>query len=196
VNGFEAYKTYLGLKLHFSEPSYDFSKYNGKVKASVASFNNRKDRLFFERLSTQKKDNEIIDFFVSNFTSLDDPSKLWIGDIIRDGNKNYIEWQKRIQSLSYIFEQELKNVFEGKNFLDLIEIKGNRHPQIFKEYLMKNISLESLVILDKILKITEKFDPVLLDPVWELNSNKIKKYSSLLKIESQKYKDIIRKVLL
>jgi hypothetical protein len=196
VNGFEAYKTYLGLKLHFSEPSYDFSKYNGKVKASVASFNNRKDRLFFERLSTQKKDNEIIDFFVSNFTSLDDPSKLWIGDIIRDGNKNYIEWQKRIQSLSYIFEQELKNVFEGKNFLDLIEIKGNRHPQIFKEYLMKNLSLESLVILDKILKITEKFDPVLLDPVWELNSNKIKKYSSLLKIESQKYKDIIRKVLL
>ena len=196
MNGFEAYKTYLGLKLHFSEPSYDFSKYNGKVKASVASFNNRKDRLFFERLSTQKKDNEIIDFFVSNFTSLDDPSKLWIGDIIRDGNKNYIEWQKRIQSLSYIFEQELKNVFEGKNFLDLIEIKGNRHPQIFKEYLMKNISLESLVILDKILKITEKFDPVLLDPVWELNSNKIKKYSSLLKIESQKYKDIIRKVLL
>jgi hypothetical protein len=196
VNGFEAYKTYLGLKLHFSEPSYDFSKYNGKVKASVASFNNRKDRLFFERLSTQKKDNEIIDFFVSNFTSLDDPSKLWIGDIIRDGNKNYIEWQKRIQSLSYIFEQELKNVFEGKNFLDLIEIKGNRHPQIFKEYLMKNLSLETLVILDKILKITEKFDPVLLDPVWELNSNKIKKYSSLLKIESQKYKDIIRKVLL
>lgn len=196
MNGFEAYKTYLGLKLHFSEPSYDFSKYNGKVKASVASFNNRKDRLFFERLSTQKKDNEIIDFFVSNFTSLDDPSKLWIGDIIRDGNKNYIEWQKRIQSLSYIFEQELKNVFEGKNFLDLIEIKGNRHPQIFKEYLMKNLSLESLVILDKILKITEKFDPVLLDPVWELNSNKIKKYSSLLKIESQKYKDIIRKVLL
>lgn len=196
MNGFEAYKTYLGLKLHFSEPSYDFSKYNGKVKASVASFNNRKDRLFFERLSTQKKDNEIIDFFVSNFTSLDDPSKLWIGDIIRDGNKNYIEWQKRIQSLSYIFEQELKNVFEGKNFLDLIEIKGNRHPQIFKEYLMKNLSLETLVILDKILKITEKFDPVLLDPVWELNSNKIKKYSSLLKIESQKYKDIIRKVLL
>lgn len=196
MNGFEAYKTYLGLKLHFSQPSYDFSKYNGKVKASVSSFNKRKDRLFFERLSTQKKDNEIIDFFVSNFTSLDDPSKLWIGDIIRDGNTNYAEWQKRIQSLSYIFEQELRAVFEGKNFLDFIEVKGNKHPQIFKEYLIKNLSLETLVILDKILHITDKFDPVLLDPVWELNSNKIKKYSLLLKVEPQKYKNIIRKILL
>lgn len=196
MNGFEAYKTYLGLKLHFSQPSYDFSKYNGKVKASVSSYNNRKDRLFFERLSTQKKDQEIIDFFVSNFTSLDDPSRLWIGDIIRSGNSNYLEWQKRIQSLSYIFEQEIKNVFEGNNFLDFIEVKGNKHPKIFREYLARNLSLETMVILDKILHLTDKFDKVLIDPVWEVNSNKIKKYSNLLQVDVQKYKDIIRKVLL
>jgi hypothetical protein len=41
-----------------------------------------------------------------------------------------------------------------------------------------------------------KFDGKLSDPVWGLVSNKIKKYSPFLKIDLNKYKDILRKVLL
>ena len=32
VSPFEAYQTYLALKQHFTRPSYDYFKYNGKVK--------------------------------------------------------------------------------------------------------------------------------------------------------------------
>lgn len=196
VTPHETYKTYIALKNHFSSDKYDYHKYNGNVKASIQSFHKRKDRLFFERLSRQKKDDEIIDFFVSNFISSTDPSSLWIGDIIKNGNEIYLEWKKKRQSLSYVFESDLRNVFEGKNFLEFINLKNNKHPKLVKEYFSGNLSLETMVILDKMIHYREKFDKQLLDPIWELISMKIKKYSPFLVIDLDKYKNIIRKVLL
>lgn len=46
---FEVYVNYLALKSHFSSPKYDYFKYNKKVRASLTSFNKRKDRYFFEK---------------------------------------------------------------------------------------------------------------------------------------------------
>jgi hypothetical protein len=196
VTPHETYKTYLALKQHFTNDTYDFIKYNGKIKASIESFHKRKDRLFFEKLSRKNKDDEIVDFFVSNFVSSSDPSSLWIGDIIKNGNENYLDWQKKTQSLSYLFEQDLRKVFEGKNFLEFLKIENNKHPKILKEYLSGNLMLETIVILDQMLNYREKFDLKLIDPVWELVSKKIKKYSPFLKIDVDKYKNILRKVLL
>lgn len=196
VTPHETYKTYLAIKQHFTKDTYDFIKYNGKIKASIESFHKRKDRLFFEKLSRKNKDDEIVDFFVSNFVASSDPSSLWIGDIIKNGNDNYIDWQKKTQSLSYLFEQDLRKVFEGKNFLDFLKIENNKHPKILKEYLSGNLMLETMVILDQMLTYREKFDLKLIDPVWELVSKKIKKYSPFLRIDVDKYKDILRKVLL
>ncbi|MEN9301743.1 MAG: Synechococcus phage Bellamy [Bacteroidota bacterium] len=196
VTPHETYKTYLAIKQHFTNDTYDFIKYNGKIKASVESFHKRKDRLFFEKLSRKNKDEEIVDFFVSNFISSHDPSSLWIGDIIKNGNENYLDWQKKTQSLSYLFEQDLRKVFEGKNFLEFLNIENNKHPKILKEYLSDNLMLETMVILDQMLNYREKFDLKLIDPVWELVSKKIKKYSPFLKVDMDKYKNILRKVLL
>ena len=196
VTPHETYKTYLALKQHFSNETYDFIKYNGKIKASIDSFHKRKDRLFFEKLSRQKKDDEIVEFFVSNFVSSSDPSSLWIGDIIHNGNERYLDWQKRNQSLTYLFEQDLRNVFEGKNFLDFLKIENNKHPKLLKEYLSGNLMLETLVILDQMIEYRKKFDEKLFDPIWELTSKKIRKYSPFLKVDLDKYKDILRKVLL
>lgn len=196
VTPHETYKTYLAIKQHFTNDTYDFIKYNGKIKASIESFNKRKDRLFFEKLSRKNKDDEIVDFFVSNFASSSDPSSLWIGDIIKNGSDNYTNWQKKTQSLSYLFEQDLRKVFEGKNFLEYLKIGNNRHPKILKEYLSGNLMLETMVILDQMLNYREKFDLKLIDPVWELVSKKIKKYSPFLRVDVDKYKDILRKVLL
>lgn len=196
VTPHETFKQYLALKRHFTSDNYDYHKYNGKIKSSVETFHKRKDRLFFEKLSRQKKDEEIVDFFVSNFTSSTDPSSLWIGDIIKNGNDTYLEWQKRNQSLSYFFEQDLKNVFEGNNFLDYLKVENSKHPKLVKEYLSGNLLLETIVILDQMINYRTKFDGKLSDPVWGLVSNKIKKYSPFLKIDLNKYKDILRKVLL
>ena len=82
-DSFDAYKSYLGLKNHFTKPKYDYHKYCGKSRSSLQSFYKRRDRFFFEKLSRSKKDDaEVIEFFVSNFVACDDPQSLWIGEIM------------------------------------------------------------------------------------------------------------------
>lgn len=195
VTPIEAYKTYISIKNHFTKPNYDYLKYNGKVRAGEKSFYSRKDRFWFEKLSRQKKDNEILDFFISNFVSSNDPQTLWIGEIIRDGNSVYSEWMKKIQSLSYIFKEESQLLFDGNN-IDEIFNCSKGHPLVLKGFLGGKISLETLVIYDKIFLFRNIFDKKLLDPVWETVSLKIKKYSPFLNIDVLRYRKILKELVL
>ena len=52
-NGFDVYKTYLAIKLHFTTTAYDYHKYNGKVNTSLEQFTKRNDRYFFYKLSNK-----------------------------------------------------------------------------------------------------------------------------------------------
>ena len=196
VSPFDCYKSYLGLKNHFTKDKYDYHRYGGKSRASLESFYKRKDRFFFEKLSRQKDDSEVIEFFVSNFVSCDDPQSLWIGEIVRNGEQNYTDWKKRLQSLSYTFKSEVENVFSGKNFDEMFKIEGTRHPQLIKEHLGKNLSLESLVILNKILGFKKQFDSKLDDPVWKFLSMRIDKYDSFIHIDVFKFRSILKEVII
>ena len=195
VNPFETYKSYLGLKNHFTRENYDYHKYCGKSRASLKSFYRRKDRMFFERLSRQKKDNEVLDFFVSNFVSTTDPQTLWIGEIMRNGEKEYTDWKRKVQSLSYVFRDESENIFSSNKVDDVFDCSDG-HPIILKMFLNDEVSIETMVIYDKILKYTSDFDKKLKDPVWETVSLKIKKYSSFLNIDVNNYKKILKKFIL
>lgn len=196
VTPIETYKTYISLKNHFTRFDYDYLKYNGKVKAGEKSFYSRKDRFWFEKLSRQKKDKEIVDFFVANFSSAEDPQSLWIGEIIKSGNDTYMNWMKKIQALSYHFKSDIENVFSSQDFNKMFLITGSKHPLILKEFLKSNISLETLVILDKILGFKNNFDKKLNDPIWNSVSMKIQKYSPLLNIDVFKYKKILKDLVI
>jgi len=196
VTPIETYKTYISLKNHFTRLDYDYLKYNGKVKAGEKSFYSRKDRFWFEKLSRQKKDKEIVDFFVANFSSAEDPQSLWIGEIIKSGNDTYMNWMKKIQALSYHFKSDIENVFSSQDFNKMFLITGSKHPLILKEFLKSNISLETLVILDKILGFKNNFDKKLNDPIWNSVSMKIQKYSPLLNIDVFKYKKILKDLVI
>ena len=92
--------------------------------------------------------------------------------------------------MTYLFENE--SMFINKNnFEDLFSIKGHSHPEILKIYLQGNISIESMVILDVMLKYSKKFDKKLLDPVWETVGMKIQKYKPFLNINVDKFKKIL-----
>lgn len=191
---FDAYKTYLALKNHFTKPKYDYFKYAGKSRASVESFNKRKDKYWFERISRQKDDEEIKNFFLSNFVSVDNPSILWIGELIREGESCYKNWTKRQQSLSYMFRQESEDLLSQSNLEELLDT-SRQHPIILKKFLSGNISIETLTIWDKIFLFRNNFDQKLLDPVWEIVSLKIQKYSPFLNIDIQDYKKTLRNIV-
>lgn len=196
MNPFECYKIYLSIKNHFTKDSYDYHKYCGKSRATIQSFYKRKDRFWFEKISRQKSEKEILDFFVSNFVSCSDPQSLWIGEIIREGESNYKNWCKKIQSLSYIFKEEINSVFSDRNFDKVFEIEDGRHPQLLKDHLQGKISLESMIILDRILGYKREFDQKLQDPIWTFVSMKITKYSSFLHTDVFKFKKILKECVL
>jgi len=191
---FDAYKTYLALKNHFTKNNYDYHKYQGKVRANLDSFYKRKDRFWFEKLSRNKTDQEVIDFFIANFIHVGDPSSLWIGSIIHDGDTHYKDWQKRIQSLSYIFKEESEKLFKDYKFEQVFDCSKS-HPVLLKMFLGGKISLETMVIYDRIFLYGKNFDKKLKDPVWETVSLKIKKYSPFIHIDVFRYRKILKEVI-
>jgi len=190
---FDTYKTYLALKNHFTKDSYDYHKYQGKSRASLQSFYKRKDRFWFEKLSRQKEDKEVVDFFVANFTSCSDPQTVWIGEVIKEGEARYRSWQKRIQSLSYLFKEESQLLFDNR-FEEVFDCSKG-HPLLLKMFLVGKISLETLVIYDRIFLFGKNFDKKLKDPVWETVSMRIKKYSPFLHIDVFHYKKILKQIV-
>ena len=192
---FDAYRCYLSLKNHFTKDHYDYHKYRGKTRATVQAFYKRKDRFWFEKFARSKNDKEVEEFFVSNFIYSTDPATMWIGEMIKEGEGRYQEWQKKVQSLTYIFKEETESVFENKKMDDMFDCSKG-HPPILKSYLGGDISLESMVIYDRIFDYGKDFDKRLKDPVWETVSRKIKKYSPFLNIDVSRYKKILKEVII
>ena len=193
---FDAYRCYLSLKNHFTKDHYDYIKYRGKTRATVQAFYKRKDRFWFEKFARSKNDKEVEEFFVSNFIYSTDPATMWIGEMIKEGEGRYQEWQKKVQSLSYIFKEETSNLFADDNFGAMFAVDPPRHPTILKEYLGGKVSLETMVICDRIFEYRKDFDKKLNDPVWETVSRKIKKYKSFLNIDVPRYKKILKETVL
>ena len=192
---FDAYRCYLSLKNHFTKDHYDYHKYGGKTRATKQAFYKRKDRFWFEKFARKKNDKDVVEFFVSNFVSSTDPSTMWIGEMIREGEERYTHWKKKVQSMSYTFKEEINTLFENKQ-LDEIFDCSRGHPLILKSYLRGDTSLETLVICDRIFEYRKNFDKRLNDPVWETVSRKIKKYKPFLNIDVPKYKKILKEVVL
>jgi hypothetical protein len=194
VTPFETYQHYLSLKNHFTNPKYDFFKYGAKTRASIASFNKRRDKYWFEKTSRKYSDKEVVDFLVSNFVEADNASNLWIGEIINSGERKYADWMRRQQSLTYLFKEQSSELFLETKLEDALNCSKG-HPPVLKKFLSGKISIETLIIYDKIFLFGKKFDKKLSDPVWETVSLKMKKYSPFLNIDVFQFKKILREII-
>jgi hypothetical protein len=151
--------------------------------------------MWFEKISRQKSDKEVVDFFVSNFVSCNDPETLWIGEIIKEGEERYQQWQKKMQSLSYVFKEESQPLFEENKFEDIFNCSKG-HPVLLKKYLSGKISLETMVLLNKIFAYSKNFDKKLQDPVWKTVSRRVKKYDSFINTDVFRFKKILKEIIL
>lgn len=182
---------YLGVKLHFSNPKYDYFKFNGKVKSNQQSFEKRNDRYFFKKLATKFREKELLEFYVSNFLKGD----YWIGALVRDnGEKNYQEWKRIIDSITYTFSNDIDYLLEQvDNFDDLFLCRNNQHPEILKKYLSKKITLETLTIINNRLNFTSHFDKRINETlVWPEVKSKIQKYQPFLDVDYKKLHGILK----
>ena len=198
--GFDVYRTYLAMKQHFTKENFDFFQYDGKVRAKESTYLQRSDFYFFETLSRKLSDQEIKEYMLASFVSADDPSKVWIGDIKLRGKNCWLAWTKQNQSMQYLVKQDLSTMVDHMatkeyTFNDLFETMGG-HPPALRLYIQGRISLETLIILDMVLKFMSKWDKEMKDPLWELLSLKIKKYKPFLSIPTDKYRKLMKEMFL
>ena len=133
-------------------------------------------------------------FLVSNFVELDKP---WIGTLLlNEAEENYFKRTKVLQSLAYTFENDCKNVFEDvDNPNDVLKTDGD-YPILLKRSLHKDIQIETICILDKLLNFTKMWNKKIIDSIrWPDYSLKIDKYASFIPFNSVKYKLILKKIL-
>lgn len=195
ITAYETFQLYNALKLHFTG-NYDFFKYNGKSNVSVDSFEKRKDKYHFYKLSRKYTNkDDMRNFLIANFVEND---QMWVGDLLNDGgHDNYMRRQKVLQSLTYTFENDIKNVFDGvedKNAL--MRCKGGDYPPLLVNYLRREIQIETLCVLDKILGFIEPWNECISETIrWPGIRRKMQKYQPFISYDEVRLKLKLKEIL-
>ena len=196
--GFDAYKTYLALKQHFTS-DYDYFKYNGKVRAKSESFLKRNDKFFFRKLQKKYSKDELVEFFVSNFIV---GGNNWIGNLIsKESEDNYANWRKSSESITYNFHNDLcwLSDYCSKNDIsanDLIVVNKNDHPILLKLFLQNKITTETVIILDSVLGFVRYWNAKIDDIIWDEKKRLLNNYKSFVRYDIDKCKQLTKETLL
>ena len=192
--GYDAYCLYLAINNHFYSDSYDYFKYNGKVSAKLESFMKRKDKYHFAKLS-RKYNDELKDFLVANFSK----KKYYVRDLLEmECEKNYIEFKKRKQKLTYLITEEMRYLFDKYKHIDFcIGIKDGQHSNILREYLGGRITAETLVAADKIFGIFTDYDSMVSENfIWPKTRKRLDSLAPFLELEHKKLQTILQGIWL
>ena len=175
MTDFEAYRQFLALKLHFTSEHYDYFKYNGKHNATMASFEKRTDKRFFKKLV--RKNINITEYYVANLVN----GKEWISQF---EDSVWKDWLSRSQSIEYNFINEAEKLLTSAGNFDIIfNCDEGTHPKLLKAYFAKKISLETLVILDRLVRYRRVFDREIDESyIWPKVSMLIQKYEPFVKV--------------
>ena len=199
MTGFESYKLYLAIWQHFSlSRDYNYFKYKGKIgNITGKTYNNRKDKYFFETLGERNK-GDLLQYYVANFAHHGSEVQ-WIGDLhSKESEDVYYNWQRRIQSLTYIFEEDLKEVNEfliarGLEFDRLFDVEEDEHPLIFRFVQQRMIEVETYIIMDKILGFSKRIATKIKESyIFPAEQYRYDRYAEFLNLESDKYIKIMK----
>ena len=195
LSAFDTYALYLALKQHFTQDNYDYFKYHGKTRANKESFMQRKDKYQFQKLSRMYSDEEMRDFLVSNLLK----NKSWVGDFLEeDANDNYLAFLRRKQSLSYVFSNELDELFAHDPPERAFKVgAGPLHlPPILNFIMCGAMSPETFVILDRFIGFSSVLDKKLADDyLWSKYRNLPQKLHPFLSYDKDKMKTILKEKL-
>lgn len=185
MDAFEAYQRFLAFRSHFTRESYDGFKYQWKVKTNIETFLKRNDRFFFGKLGRHKDPDGLM---IANFLVRDD---CWIHALFDDSSEDYYnEMMRRQGTLTYNFKKEIKLL--GDDFNEALKVKDGQHPPLLRKYISKEISPETIIVIDELTGVFKEWDKKLVDQVfWPTVRHKLKKYRPFLTFK----KDVLRQVI-
>ena len=199
MTGFETYKLYVSVKQHFNiDNDYNHIKFNGKSKGvNLDTYNRRKDKYYFEALGA-RKGKELLQFYVANFVVGDGR---YIAEMYnQESEEVFFGWKGVIESLTYLFTEDLKNVKEflderNLKFDDLFKIKDGDHPIVFRFVQQKMIKVETYIIMNEILKFDSRFKILIKDEfIYPVVQYKFDRYNEFMNFDIAKFGGIMRNI--
>lgn len=198
VDGKSVYTLYLQLKNHFNGRG-DVIKTNWTMKVSDASYQKRKDKFFFERLSGKFTLKELCLIFIGNLMANE---SMWVGEI-SDGDaisfyKTYIA---RLKRMNIRYEEDIKNIYYVAKKLGLSALKEifqynteKNSSIIFKMLQAGQISFETFLMLDTFLNIIDSHDAHD-DIIWSKYSVRLKAYRKILVLDKTHCTEVFKSVI-
>jgi hypothetical protein len=144
IDALEVKSLLQSLKLHFSTEAYDAVRYNYSVRPlsqeAKQAFLRNNQRHLFGRVGKHADPKGLI---VSNL--LENP-KLFITDLLTaDAAEIYQAWKTRQTKLTYLFKEDLER---EDLYLHITKMDDNGMPHLLSQYIRKQVSPETIVILD------------------------------------------------
>lgn len=197
-DGFDVFKTYLAVKLHFTSDKYDYHKYGGKVNCKLETFTKRNDRYFFHKLSKKYKKDEIADFFVANFLYDD---KKWVKSLLEnDGKEQFLDFRKFNQAFVYHFRSDCLSIVSdfnkrGISFDDGLLCANGQHPRLLQLLIQKKASYQTAIAIDDILSYSKNWSMAIKEKVvWPKIRFKMQKLRGFLNFNSTECKLIMKDI--
>ena len=153
----------MAVKLHFTTNKFNVFNNRGHVKGARDTFYSRNDRFIFEKLARKfPTERDVIQYFVANFAYGNTEVVYEPGE----GERNLTTWNKRKESISQIFENDLHTITlhlekEGLSEKCLYEKAGGDFPELFKLYLGGYVTIEGMVILNSYVNYIARVSPQL-----------------------------------
>lgn len=183
---FNTYIDYLALKRHFTTSSYDYHKYNGRVKASFKSYQTRNDAFFFYKLSQRPdRHNLMLANIVAN-------PNIWVRDLCEDrAEEVYVEWKKKTDALTRTFTTDLSKI--DPQLQDNFVVRPGSHPSLIERLLRKQISFETFTILAHVTNVFPYWEQMLGNDVVAADVIKTsKKYFPFLEVDKKKFASVLK----
>lgn len=182
---FEAYSMFMALRAHMTS-SYDYFKYDGKIKVSRPQFDRRNDKYQFAKLA-RLPDNKLRT--VVSFLE----GASWIGDVTGElGEDAYIKHKRYLDALRRAFADDIGQLIRGTSLAEALYPKANTTPRAAQLLFQQKIGIETLVILDDTHKITNGWAlQYPLDPLMQKLVVNIRNYKGFFSYKPQ----IIRQIL-
>jgi hypothetical protein len=196
MNGYDLYCIYQAIKLHFTSESYNFFQYDGKTRVSVDAFQKRRDKFLFHRLARKYRDDEMVPFLVANFVHSDDN---WTKSLLEDqAEETYRDWKRTTDSMSKVYVEDLQKLCpDPKEFNNLFKVEDGQFPKLLVAFLQKDVTIETLVILNNIFNFIQIWDKKISDDIiYPKVSRKVRKYGAFLAVNVDKYKQLTKETLL
>jgi hypothetical protein len=196
MNGYDLYCIYQAIKLHFTSETYNFFQYDGKTRVSVDAFQKRRDKFLFHRLARKYRDDEMVPFLVANFVHSDDN---WTKSLLEDqAEETYRDWKRTTDSMTKVYLEDLQKICpDPKEFNNLFKVEDGQFPKLLVAFLQKDVTIETLVILNNIFNFIQIWDKKISDDIiYPKVSRKVRKYGAFLAVNVDKYKQLTKETLL